>query len=435
MKNILCKLKNFKNLRIAFALSLAFVIALGCIGTLKASANETVPDFSEIVGDNDYVVLRLDSESSREMFADMGPLCFGKYHLLVFTNKSATGHKIVLDKDVRSDTLFLLNAINYDYIDEQWINTSDRLGYYYSSSLEWESHTCLTKSSDAWCYGHNDFAYKVVEHSPNVTVVLQELDGSQTVISRDTAPRGNASEEEWNSFLTDTVDFIGYHYVSNNSINAVNDTIWNEIRFNQDVYPYWDIDSAGVKRLMVYAPYTHTDYIMKDYGRYVEDGVFDYYRVTISNTDEWCIQPYAWYTDYQPDTSVPDKVFEVIVLPYIKEGWGADANAQRTLIEVYDTKADAISAYQADEGIVDSPEITPTIPPQPSPEPLPPTDDSESMGFVEFLKQFENLFNASGNMWRIMYYCWSFLPQQILWLVTSTINIFLAVMVIKWVRS
>jgi len=244
---------------------------------------------------------------------------------------------------------------------------------------------------------------------------------------------GNATEQEWIDFVANTRDFIGYHYVTENGA-----TLWKEMRFNHVVYPYWEQDADGTRKLMIYAPYEQTIYMTKDVGRYVDDGIYDYYISTIELTDEWCIQPYAWYEDYQPDLNSPEKVFEVIVPPYGKVGYGANPDAERYLIDdIHDCKEDAIKAYQADEGIIITPTPDPLRPisPIPSPTPLPPTDDSESMGFADFIKQFENLFNASGNMWLIMYYCFAFLPPQIVWLIWSAVQIFLAVMVIKWIRG
>lgn len=455
MKKRICKLKESKAVKALLALSLALALLLSVAGPVLVKADEIIPSYSDLINDA-YAWMHVVFPSTNAHGNDTK---YANKHLLfVWDKQGEYGSEIYIDTlqwvntsvgndgfcEYEVDLYDKASASAEDYNVKNttrkvyMLRNTDGTGAWQQDSF---AHQYSSYLGVRFCY-YTDRQTPIIEGASNSIAIRERVFNINyaanleygvenikqvNVLQEPVTLKGNATEGQWNAFIESTKDFIGYHYLTENGA-----TLWKEMRFNHDVYPYWEQDADGTRKLMIYAPYEQTIYMEKDYGFYTEHGVFDYYISTIELTDEWCIQPYAWYTDYQPDTSVPEKVFEVIVLPYIKDGWGVDANAERTLIEVYDSKEDAISAYNADEGIV---EVTPTIPPQPSPEPLPPTDDSESMGFVDFIKQFENLFNASGNLWKIMYYCFAFLPQQILWCLWSVVQIFLAVMVIKWIRE
>lgn len=419
MKERIYKLKEFKAVKTLLALSLAFVLLFG-ICPVQASAS-TYPELPSVDGLH-WALLKLSSsdtscvEANTYLLLTTNPtendMPLVRYDVPVTATESYSHFKGLLAST--SGGKYYSISIIYFYIDGAWVRKETATNY-------------VGKNEDNPFAGYLNVG---LVDSYGVDVYLSVNNANYVKMEKTPSSYGNATETQWNDFLLQTKDFIGYHYVTENGA-----TLWKEMRFDHVVYPYWEQGEDGVRKLMIYVPYEQTNYMTKDVGRYVEDGIYDYYISTVERTDEHCIQPYAWYTDYQPDMSTPEKVFEVIALPYFKDGYGADANAERTLIEVYDSKEDAISAYQADVGITPTPDPIYPIDPEPSPDPLPPTDDSESMGFVDFIKQFENLFNASGNLWKIMYYCFAYIPQQILWCMWSAVQIFLAVMIIKWIRE
>lgn len=451
MKKRIYKLKECKAVKAILSLSLAFALVLSVASPVSANADEIIPNYDDLVADS-YAWLHLYVASKS---ANNGDSEFANKHLLFVWDKELEyGSEIYIDSyhwqntSSPSKQFYEFDVNCFDKADSQAtvydvVNNSRRV--YMLSSVDGTGVWNSVSFKDGWagssvrvCHYSDGHSPTVVACSPQYAVIEQVFNTNKyrddglssikttNVLHEPVVSYGNATEGQWNGFLDVTKDFIGYHYLTENGT-----TLWKELRFNHVVYPYWEQGEDGIRKLMIYAPYEQTIYMIKDFGRYVDDGIYDYYVATIELTDEWCIQPYAWYTDYQPDTSVPEKVFEVIVLPYIKDGYGAEANAERTLRTVYSSKSEAMNAY-----LLDNPppteEPTPTIIPEPTMPPLEPSDD-DNMGMLNFIKEWEALFNASGNFWKIMQYTFLYVPYELIAPITSILSITLALIVIRMV--